>query len=165
MKIILGVTGSIAAYKTPWLVRDLRKAGHDVRVVLTPSARVFVAPLALEAASSNRVIIDAYAPEIQEGGSWHVHLAQWADVMLIAPCSASTISKLANGACDNALMTVAFSLPKSTPLIVAPAMDSDMWLNAATQRNIQTIVKDGILVIPPVDGPLASAFGVLYLGV
>jgi len=156
VNIILGVTGSVAAYKTPWLVRDLRKAGHDVRVIMTPSARAFVAPLALEAASAQRVIIEQYDPEIQEGGSWHVHLAKWADVLLIAPCSASTLSKIANGQCDNALLTVTFSLPPTTPLIVAPAMDSDMWMHAATQRNVQTLRKDGVEIIQPVDGPLAS---------
>ena len=79
MKILLGITGSVSAYKTPWLVRDLRRAGHDVRVVMTPSAAQFVTPLALEATSTHPVIIDPYAPEIQEGGSWHVHLGHWAD--------------------------------------------------------------------------------------
>ena len=104
MNILLGITGSVSAYKTPWLVRDLRRAGHDVRVVMTPSAREFVTPLALEATSLHPVIIDPYAADIQEGGSWHVHLGRWADVMLIAPCSATTLSRLATGLCDTALM-------------------------------------------------------------
>ncbi|RPI68870.1 MAG: bifunctional phosphopantothenoylcysteine decarboxylase/phosphopantothenate--cysteine ligase CoaBC [Ignavibacteriae bacterium] len=156
MNVLLGITGSVSAYKTPWLVRDLRKAGHDVRVIMTPSARQFVAPLALEATSLHPVIIDPYDPKIQEGGSWHVHLGQWADVMLIAPCSATTLSRLANGLCDTALMTVALSLPSGTPIIVAPAMDTDMWEHATTQRNVEQIIADGAIVIPPDEGELAS---------
>ena len=97
MNIVLGITGSVSAYKAPWLVRDLRRAGHDVRVIMTPSSRQFVAPLALEATSLHTVIIDPYDPSIQDSGSWHVHMARWADVMLVAPCSATTMSKLANG--------------------------------------------------------------------
>ena len=156
MKILLGITGSVSAYKTPWLVRDLRRAGHDVRVVMTPSAAQFVTPLALEATSTHPVIIDPYAPEIQEGGSWHVHLGHWADVMMIAPCSATTLARLATGLCDTALMTVVCSRPESTPLLVAPAMDTDMWNQAAVQRNIDQLIADGIHVIPPDEGPLAS---------
>lgn len=156
MNIILGITGSISAYKTPWLVRDLRRAGHDVRVVMTPSAREFVAPLALEATSLHPVIIDPYDASIQDRGSWHVHLARWADVMLIAPCSATTLARLANAMCDTALMTVACSLPVGTPLIVAPAMDTDMWDHPATRRNVDRIAHDGAIIIPPTSGPLAS---------
>lgn len=156
MNIILGITGSISAYKTPWLVRDLRRAGHDVRVVMTPSAREFVAPLALEATSLHPVIIDPYDASIQDRGSWHVHLARWADVMLIAPCSATTLARLANAMCDTALMTVACSLPVGTPLIVAPAMDTDMWDHPATRRNVDRIAHDGAIIIPPASGPLAS---------
>lgn len=156
MNIILGVTGSISAYKTPWLVRDLRRAGHDVRVVMTPSAMQFVAPLALEATSLHPVIVDPYDPSIQDRGSWHVHLARWADVMLIAPCSATTLARLANAMCDTALMTVACSLPVGTPLIVAPAMDTDMWDHPGTRRNVDRIRHDGAIVIPPATGDLAS---------
>lgn len=156
MNILLGITGSISAYKTPWLVRDLRRAGHEVRVVMTPSARAFVAPLALEATSLHPVIIDPYAADIQEGGSWHVHLGRWADVMLIAPCSATTLARLATGLCDTALMTVVCSRPTSTPLIVSPAMDTDMWEQPSVQRNIAQLQHDGVVVIPPADGELAS---------
>lgn len=156
MNILLGITGSISAYKTPWLVRDLRRAGHEVRVVMTPSARAFVAPLALEATSLHPVIIDPYAADIQEGGSWHVHLGRWADVMLIAPCSATTLARLATGLCDTALMTVVCSRPTSTPLIVAPAMDTDMWEQPSVQRNIAQLLSDGVIVIPPDEGELAS---------
>lgn len=156
MNIILGITGSVSAYKTPWLVRDLRRAGHDVRVVMTPSATRFVTPLALEAVSTHAVVADMFDPSIQEGGSWHVHLAQWADVMLIAPCSATTLARLASGASDTAVQLTAFSLPKDTPLFVAPAMDTDMWHHPATQRNVDRIRTDGAIVIPPATGALAS---------
>ena len=156
MNILLGITGSVSAYKAPWLVRDLRKAGHDVRVIMTPSARQFVAPLALEAVSLHPVIIDPYDPAIQEGGSWHVHLAQWADVICIAPCSATTLARLATGLCDTALMTVVCSRPSRTELVVFPAMDTDMWLQPATQRNAAQLRNDGITVIDPESGELAS---------
>lgn len=156
MKILLGITGSVSAYKAPWLVRDLRRAGHDVRVVMTPSARAFVAPLALEAVSQHPVIIDPYDPAIQEGGSWHVHLARWADVMLIAPCSATTVARLATGLCDTALMTVVASRPIETPLLVAPAMDTDMWDQPSVQRNVAQLRSDGVVVIEPAEGELAS---------
>jgi phosphopantothenoylcysteine decarboxylase/phosphopantothenate--cysteine ligase len=156
MNILLGITGSVSAYKTPWLVRDLRKAGHDVRVVMTPSARQFVAPLALEAVSLHSVIIDPYDPAIQQGGSWHVHLAQWADVILIAPCSATTLARLATGLCDTALMTVVCSRTADTELIVFPAMDTDMWLQPSTKRNVEQLRADGITVVDPDSGELAS---------
>ncbi|MFN6136434.1 MAG: bifunctional phosphopantothenoylcysteine decarboxylase/phosphopantothenate--cysteine ligase CoaBC [Bacteroidota bacterium] len=156
MKILLGITGSVSAYKTPWLVRDLRRAGHDVRVVMTPSAQEFVAPLALEAVSTHPVIINPYDPTIQEGGSWHVHLAHWADVICIAPCSATTLARLATGLCDTALMTVVCSRPQATPLVVFPAMDTDMWHQASTQRNVAQLRADGITVVDPESGQLAS---------
>ena len=156
MNIVLGITGSVSAYKTPWLVRDLIRAGHEVRVIMTPNAQAFVAPLALEATSQHPVIIDPYDKDIQEGGSWHVHMAHWADAMLIAPCSATTLSKLATGNCDNALLTVAASLPEDTPLLVSPAMDTDMWEKSSTQRNVEQVKSDGVVVIDPEEGELAS---------
>lgn len=156
MNVVLGITGSISAYKTPWLVRDLRRAGHDVRVVMTQTATNFVAPLALESTSMQPVIVDAFDASIQDRGSWHVHLARWADVMLIAPCSASTLARLASGLCDSSVMTVACSLPSTTPLIVAPAMDSDMWAHPAIQRNIDQCRADGVHIVPPAEGELAS---------
>ncbi len=156
MNIILGITGSVSAYKTPWLVRDLIRAGHHVRVVLTQAATRFVAPLALEATSRNHVVVDPFDKNVQEGGSWHVHLARWADVMLIAPCSATTLAKLATGLSDSSVTLVASSLPKHTPLIVAPAMDTDMWLQSSTQRNANLLTQDGITVLHPQSGELAS---------
>ncbi|MBK7577061.1 MAG: bifunctional phosphopantothenoylcysteine decarboxylase/phosphopantothenate--cysteine ligase CoaBC [Ignavibacteria bacterium] len=156
MNIILGITGSVSAYKTPWLVRDLIRAGHTVRVVMTPSATQFVAPLALEAVSQHPVIMDPYDPSIQEGGSWHVHLARWADVIVIAPCSATTLARLATGLCDTALMTVVASRPAETPLVIAPAMDTDMWLQPSVQRNIAQLRADAVTIIDPESGELAS---------
>lgn len=156
MNIILGVTGSISAYKAPWLVRDLLRAGHEVRVVLSASAARFVSPLALQAVSRQDVVLDAFDPTIQDGGSWHVHLAQWAHVMLIAPCSASTLARLASGLADTSVNLVAASLPKSTPLLVAPAMDTDMWQQASTKRNVERVLADGIIVMNPESGELAS---------
>lgn len=156
MNIVLGITGSVSAYKTPWLIRDLLRARHVVRVVMTHSAKAFVAPLALEATSMHKVVVDAFARDIQEGGSWHVHLAQWADAMLIAPCSASTLARLATAQCDNSVSLVACSLPNDTPLLVAPAMDTDMWTHPATQRNVALLMQDGVRIIPPESGSLAS---------
>lgn len=156
MNIILGVTGSISAYKAPWLVRDLRRAGHEVRVVLSASAARFVSPLALQAVSLRDVVLDAFDPTIQDGGSWHVHLAQWAQLMLIAPCSASTLARLASGLADTSVTLVAASLPAATPLLIAPAMDTDMWHQASTKRNVARALADGIVVINPESGELAS---------
>jgi len=156
MNIILGVTGSISAYKTPWLVRDLLRAGHEVRVVMTPSAARFVSPLALQTVSLNTVYLDPFDPSLQDAGSWHVHLARWADLMLIAPCSATTLARLANGLADTAVNLVAASLPSATPLLLAPAMDSDMWSQASTKRNAERLAADGMVVLPPESGMLAS---------
>jgi len=156
MNIILGVTGSISAYKAPWLVRDLLRAGHDVRVVMTPSATRFVTPLALQAVSLHDVVVDAFDENIQDGGSWHVHLAQWAELMLIAPCSATTVARLVTGITDTSVNLVAASLPSSTPLLIAPAMDTDMWHSASTKRNVERALADGMIVIEPETGSLAS---------
>lgn len=127
-----------------------------MRVVMTPSAAQFVAPLALEAVSQHPVIMDPYDPSIQEGGSWHVHLARWADAIVIAPCSATTLARLATGLCDTALMTVVASRPAETPFVVAPAMDTDMWLQPSVQRNVAQLRTDGVTIIGPESGELAS---------
>lgn len=150
-KIILAVTGSIAAYKTPILVRLLVKAGADVRVIITSSAGAFVSPLALETVSKHPVL-----SSVSDGSQWnnHVEMGRWADVMLVAPCSANTLAKMARGLCDN--LVCAVYLSATCPVLVAPAMDEDMWLHPATKKNLDKIKTYGNTIIPVVHGELAS---------
>lgn len=150
-KIVLGVTGSIAAYKSALLIRLLVKEGADVKVIMTPAAKDFISPLTLATLSKNPVIIDLF-----EGNQWadHVRLGRWADIMIIAPLSCNTLSKMASGACDNLLMAVYLSA--TCPVIVAPAMDEDMWKHPSTRLNLQTIISYGNEVIPVSSGELAS---------
>lgn len=156
MNILLGICGSISAYKTPWLARELIRLGAQVRVIMTPEATRFVTPLVLQNISKHPVVFEAFDPQHQESGSWHVHWARWADQALVAPCSATTLSKLAHGVADNALTLALLSLPRTTPLRLAPAMDPDMWLHPATQRNVRRLEADGALILPPEEGELAS---------
>lgn len=155
-RIIVGITGSIAAYKIPYLVRDLVRNDAIVNVVLTPSAKEFVTPITLANLSRNPVVSDMFDIHAQKEGAWHIHLAHEADLMIIAPCSASTLSKLSSGLCDNSLTTIATALPRYIPLVVAPAMDSTMYESPATQRNIQILRNDGVIIIPPEEGELSS---------
>ena len=150
-KIILGISGSIAAYKSPILVRLLIKAGAEVKIVMTPAAREFVSPLTLSTLSKNNVLSD-----ISSNDSWsnHVMLGRWADVMLMAPLSCNSLSKMAHGQCDNLLIAVYLSA--TCPVIAAPAMDEDMWHHPATQNNLQIIQSYGNEIIPVESGELAS---------
>lgn len=150
-KILLGVTASISAYKTPELVRQLIKAGATVKVMMTPPAKDFVSPLALSTVSKHPVFID-----LIERNEWqnHVHLGRWADLILIAPCSANTIAKMAHGICDNGLL--ATYLSAICPVAIAPAMDEDMWLHPSTKKNLDTLLQYGNHIIPPESGELAS---------
>ena len=150
-KILLGITGSIAAYKSAVLVRLLVKAGAEVKVVMTPAAANFVGPLTLSTLSKNQVLT-----ELSQNDSWanHVMLGRWADIMLIAPLSCNTLSKMAAGACDNLLMAVYLSA--TCPVVAAPAMDEDMWKHPATKLNIEKIISFGNKVIPVGNGELAS---------
>lgn len=150
-KIILGISGSIAAYKSPILVRLLVKAGAEVKIVMTPAAREFVSPLTLSTLSKNNVLSD-----ISSNDSWsnHVMLGRWADVMLMAPLSCNSLSKMAHGQCDNLLIAVYLSA--TCPVIAAPAMDEDMWHHPATQNNLQIIQSYGNEIIPVESGELAS---------
>ena len=150
-KILLGITGSIAAYKSIVLVRQLIKEGAEVKVILTPSAKDFVSPLTLSTLSKNPVLVDLF-----DENSWanHVMLGRWADLMLIAPLSCNTLAKMANGFCDNLLM--ATYLSATCPVIVAPAMDEDMWHHAATKSNVEKLRKFGNYIIPVEKGELAS---------
>jgi phosphopantothenoylcysteine decarboxylase/phosphopantothenate--cysteine ligase len=149
--IIIAVTGSIAAYKTPELVRQLVKKGANVKVLMTPSAAQFVTPLSLATVSKHEVY-----SAITENDQWHnhVHLGRWADLMIIAPCSANTLAKMANGLCDNILLAVYLSA--TCPVVIAPAMDEDMWYHPSTKKNIQTLLSFHNYIIDPAHGELAS---------
>ena len=150
-KIVLGITGSIAAYKAILLVRQLIKEGAEVKVIMTPSAKDFVTPLTLATLSKNPVLTDLF-----EESSWnnHVMLGRWADVMLIAPLSCNTLSKMAHGACDNLLL--ATYLSATCPVVVAPAMDEDMWIHPSTKANLDKLRSFGNNVVPVANGELAS---------
>ena len=152
-KIILGVTGSIAAYKTAPLIRLLVKQGAEVKVIMTPLAKEFITPLTLATLSKNPILVDFFDPT---NGDWnsHVNLGLWADLYLIAPASANTIGKMANGIADNLLLTTYLSA--KCPVVVAPAMDLDMYAHPATKKNIQTLLSYGNLIIEASTGELAS---------
>lgn len=154
-RILLGVTGGIAAYKTPELVRQLVKAGAEVQVVMTPAAHDFVAPLALSTVSKRSALTDL----VRHDGTtaiWndHVHLARWADAMLIAPATANTLAKMAHGQCDNLLLACYQSV--ECPVLVAPAMDLEMYREVTTGNNLMTLQERGVRVIGPERGELAS---------
>ena len=150
-KILIGITGSIAAYKATTLCRLLIKQGAQVRVVMTKAACDFVSPLTLSTLTKHRVAIDLF-----EGSGWenHVELGRWANVIIIAPLSCNTLAKMAQGLCDNLLLAVYLSA--TCPIIVAPAMDEDMWLHTATRQNVLRLVEAGVMVIPVGRGELAS---------
>lgn len=151
--ILLGITGSIAAYKAATLVRLLVKEGAGVKVVMTPLAKEFITPLTLATLSKNPILVDFFNPE---NGDWnsHVDLGMWADLYLIAPASANTIGKMAHGIADNLLLTSYLSA--KCPVMVAPAMDLDMYQHPTTQRNIETLRGFGNLIIEAATGELAS---------
>lgn len=163
-KIILGVTASISAYKSPILLRELIKLGADVQVMMTKDAVNFVSPNTLSNLSGKSVIIEQFDDTLNNKGAWHVKLANECDALLIAPLSANTLSKIANGLVDNALLTVLFSIPmgyspnqtKKTPVVLSPAMDYDMWYNPIIQENIQKLSKYGYAIIEPEEGELSS---------
>ncbi|HET6400033.1 MAG TPA: bifunctional phosphopantothenoylcysteine decarboxylase/phosphopantothenate--cysteine ligase CoaBC [Candidatus Kapabacteria bacterium] len=171
-RIILGVTGSIAAIKAPTIARELAHIGASVTCVMTESAEEFVSSEEMAEATGQPVITSifqgnhppapSYSASLHRRGSldpaatWHVHLARSADAMLIAPCSASAIGMLRAGIYDNAVMLAAASLPKGTPLVLVPAMDEDMWLQAAVRENLAWLMVHGAHLIEPVTGKLAS---------
>jgi len=151
--IIVGICGSIAAYKSAYLTRLLIKAGANVRVVMTHDAKHFITPLTLSTLSNNKVLSDYYEPE---NGVWnnHVEVALWADVILIAPVTANTLAKLANGICDHILCAIYLSA--RCPVYLAPAMDLDMWAHESTRKNLQRLSSYGNHIISPGTGELAS---------
>lgn len=151
--IVLGITGSIAAYKSCTLIRGLIKEGAEVQVVITPAGKEFITPLTLSTLTGKAVVSEFFD---RRDGSWHSHvdLGQWADLMVIAPASANTIAKMARGIADNMLLTTYLSM--KAPVMVAPAMDLDMYAHPATQENLNRLREYGNLIIEPASGELAS---------
>lgn len=154
-KILIGITGGIAAYKIIELIRSFKKAGYQVKTIVTKKGLDFVTPLTLKTISEDTVYLDDVnfsSPEIE-----HISLSLWCDVFLIAPASANTIAKIANGIADNLLTSSVLSLPEKTPLIVCPAMNTRMWEKAITQKNIEQIKTfyPNIVIIEPREGTLA----------
>jgi phosphopantothenoylcysteine decarboxylase/phosphopantothenate--cysteine ligase len=150
-KIIIGVTGSIAAYKIATLVRLLVKEKAEVKVIMTHSASLFITPLTLSTLSKNEVVLDLVS---EQNWNNHVELGLWADLLLIAPASANTLAKMAHGICDN--MLLATYLSAKCPVMVAPAMDLDMWAHPSTKRNLAILASDKVSIIPVGNGELAS---------
>jgi phosphopantothenoylcysteine decarboxylase/phosphopantothenate--cysteine ligase len=152
-KIVLGITGSIAAYKSCLIIRELVKRGAEVQVVITPAGKEFITPITLSALTQKPVISDFFS---QRDGTWHSHvkLGLWADAMLIAPCTASTLGKMANGVADNMLITTYLSM--KAPVFIAPAMDLDMYAHPTTQQNMERLRSFGNHIIEPQSGFLAS---------
>ncbi|HWF44081.1 MAG TPA: bifunctional phosphopantothenoylcysteine decarboxylase/phosphopantothenate--cysteine ligase CoaBC [Candidatus Kapabacteria bacterium] len=170
-RIALGVTGSIAAIKSPIIVRELMNEGAEIFPVVSDGATQFISPSALSSAAGHDTITRIFSDSksladdprvvseshiIGDVGTWHIHLARSLSAMLIAPCSASTIGKLRAGIYDNPVVLLAASLPKGTPLIIVPAMDEEMWLQPAVQENIEVLKMFGVKVIEPILGRLAS---------
>lgn len=156
-KILLGVTGGIAAYKAANLIREFKKAGASVQVVMTQAATYFLNPVTLSALSENPVIVDTFPDPNQlliNSDTWHIKLGLWADLYLIAPATANTIAKIANGIADNPVTIMALSI--RCPIVISPAMDTYMWENQITQNNISRLAQRGIHIIEPEVGELAS---------
>jgi len=152
-KIILCVTGSIAAYKAAYLLRGLLKQGAEVQVVMTPYAKEFISPLTLSTLSGRAVLSEFFS---RNDGLWnsHVDLGLWADLLIVAPATASTMGKMANGICDNLLVTTYLSA--KCPVMIAPAMDLDMFQHPSTKRNLELLKSYGNIIIEPAIGELAS---------
>ena len=151
--IILGITGSIAAYKAAMLCRLLVKEGAEVRVIMTPLAKQFITPLTMATLSKHPILVEFFNPENGEWNS-HVSLGEWADLMLIAPATANTLAKMTTGIADNLLMTTYLSA--RAKVAVAPAMDLDMYAHITTQQNLRTLAERGVAIIEPESGELAS---------
>ena len=152
-KIVLGITGSIAAYKAAVLARTLVKKGAEVQVIMTPLAKQFITPLTMATLTRHPILVDFFNPE---NGDWnnHVEIGLWADAFLVAPASANTIGKMANGIADNLLLTSYLSA--RCPVFIAPAMDMDMLRHPAVQANLKTLRSFGNIIIEPASGELAS---------
>src|SRR6267154_3227984 len=142
-KILLGITGSIAAYKSIYLLRLLVQAGAEVKVIMTPSSKDFVSTLTLSTLSHHPVLVDMFD---EQSWSNHVMLGRWADLMIVAPLSCNTLAKMSHGQCDNLLLAVYLSA--TCPVVVAPAMDEDMWHHGTTKNNLETLKNFGNHIIP-----------------
>ncbi len=152
-RILLGISGGIAAYKIAYLIRILKKKGAEVRAIMTPASSDFISPLVVSTLTENPVHIEFWN---KKTGEWanHVDLALWADVFIIAPTTANTLAKMASGICDNLLLATYFSMKGKT--IIAPAMDLDMYQHPTVKRNMETLLSDGVSIIPATEGALAS---------
>ena len=152
-RILLGITGGIAAYKIAYLIRIFKKQGAEVRAIMTPASSDFISPLVVSTLSENPVHIEFWN---KKTGEWanHVELSLWADVFIIAPCTANSLAKMASGICDNLLLATYFSMKGKT--IIAPAMDLDMYQHPTVKRNMDTLLSDGVSIIPATEGSLAS---------
>lgn len=157
MNIVLGITGSIAAYKAADLASQLVKQGHDVHVVMSRAATEFITPLTLQTLTRNPVIV-SLEDEKQSWKPGHIDLADQADLFLVAPATANVLGEFANGLAPDPLTSVYLALPRKTPVVIAPAMNGKMWLHPATQRNIAVLKEDGCIFIDPAEGSLACGY-------
>lgn len=157
MNIVLGISGSIAAYKAADLASQLVKGGHQVHVLMTHSACEFIAPLTLQTLTRHPVLV-SFEDEKLSWKPGHIELADQADLFLVAPATASLLAEFAHGLAPDALTSTYLALPRSTPVMIAPAMNGKMWHHPATQRNIATLAEDGVHFIDPVSGDLACGY-------
>ncbi len=157
MKIVLGISGSIAAYKSADLASQLVKLGHEIHVVMTRSATEFITPLTLQTLTRQPVLV-SLEDEKQSWKPGHIELADHADLFLVAPTSANTLGNFANGLAPDPLSSIYLALPRTTPVLIAPAMNGKMWLHPATERNVARLVEDGCHFIGPAEGDLACGY-------
>ncbi len=157
MNIVLGISGSIAAYKAADLASQLMKQGHEVHVVMTRSATEFITPLTLQTLTRQPVLV-TLEDEKQSWKPGHIELADNADLLLVAPASANIIGNFANGLAPDPLSSIYLALPRTTPVLIAPAMNGKMWLHPATQRNVEQLKEDGCKFIEPAEGDLACGY-------
>lgn len=157
MNIVLGISGSIAAYKAADLASQLVKSGHDVRVVMTRAATEFITPLTLQTLTRQPVLV-TLEDEKQSWKPGHIELADGADLFVVAPASANVLGSFANGLAPDPLTSIYLALPRTTPVLLAPAMNGKMWLHPATQRNVATLRGDGCQLVGPAEGDLACGY-------
>lgn len=157
MTLILGITGSIAAYKAAFLASQLVKDGHEVHVVMTQAATQFITPLTLQTLTRQSVLVDHW----DENATWkpsHIDLADRADLFLVAPATANVIAEFAHGLAPDPLSAIYLALPRATPVLIAPAMNGKMWQHPATQRNVKRLTQDGCAWVGPAEGGLACGY-------